>query len=421
MITVRQELKNFKDHLVYLCKWIGLGALCGVISGFIAVAFYICIKYATDFRTSHMKIVWALPLAGLFIALIYQVIGRDSDADKGTNIVIASINSDEHMPKRTVLLIFVSSVISHMFGASVGREGAALQMGAGIGQAFSELFHLNEPDRKIIMICGMSGVFSALFGTPVAASVFAMEVISVGIMHYAALVPCAVSSVIALSIAKYFGVSFISFNVKVIPQLTFYTAGMSALMGLICGILALLFCAMLMYSEEFLKSMFKTAYMRIFFAACVVVVLTVLFPGGQFNGAGTEYIAQSFAVRAVWYAFLIKMVFTAVSISGGFKGGEIIPSLFIGAVFGSFFSGVCSMPVGFCAAICMICFFCGVTNCPIASIIMAAELFGAQCLMMLFPAVAVSYMISGYFSIYKSQKIVYSKYRSVFVDRKAKR
>lgn len=421
MEVLKEEFNSFVKRIGYLIKWMVLAVICGLVMGLIMTAFYYCLKYATEIRMQHIKIIAFLPLAGLLIVLIYKVFGKSNQTSQGTNIVLASINSDEEMPRRMVPLIFITTVISHLFGASVGREGAALQMGGGFGKMFAKLLRLNENDEKILMICGMSAAFSALFGTPIMASVFAMEVISIGIMHYAALVPCIVSSYISFAIAKYLGVIYQSYTLGIIPAITPYTVSMSGILGLGCALVGILICLALILSEGFLKEQFGSAYLRILFCSCAVVLLTIAFPSGDYNGAGTAVIAAAFVNRAVWYAFLVKILFTAISLSGGFKGGEIIPSLFIGAVFGSFISLPLGLPVGICAACGMISVFCAVTNCPIASILMGIELFGSDALWFFVPAIGISYMISGYYGLYKSQKIIYSKYRSAYINRNAKR
>ena len=417
--TAKVEVRKFYVHIVVCLKWIGLALLEGVILGLIATAFAYSLKYATGLRVAHPQLIAGLPFAGLLIVFLYNKFG--SDVMKGTNSVLASINSDEKMHFVMMPLIFISSIISHLFGASVGREGAALQMGASMGHTFAKALKLNENDQKIMIMTGMSAAFAALFGTPLAAAIFAMEVISVGVMYYAALVPCLVSALTAYSLAKYLGVEYAQYKLTVIPEFTPYTIGMTALMGLLFAVVAILICVAFALSERGLGRKFQNPYIKIAVAGAAVALLSLIFRDGSYNGLGTDVIANALAGKVVWYAFIMKLIFTSLSLSGGYRGGEIVPVLYIGATFGCLIGGLLGMPPAFCAALGMVAVFCGVTNSPISSILIGVEMFGGQGLWFFCLVIALSYMLSGYFGIYKSQLIIYSKYRSVYVRKTVKR
>lgn len=416
--TVR-ETKSFAKHLAICVKWIVLALILGVVMGSVGAAFSLSLKYVTAFRLKHGYIILLLPFAGLFITFLYKKFG--SRVSYGTNMVLAAINSDEKIPFVMLPLIFVSSVISHLFGASVGREGAALQMGASVGNTFADIFKLNENDTKILIMTGMSAAFSALFGTPFAAAIFSMEVVSVGVMYYSALVPCVVSSLTAISVAKGLGVSYMVYDSVVIPEFTPYAAVMTVVLGILCSIISILLCSTLIMSERGLVNHISNPYVRVFVAGLTVALATCLFGTQDYNGLGTDVIYSAVAGEAVWYAFLVKMILTAVSISGGYKGGEIVPVLFIGATFGCTVAPLIGLPPSFCAVLGMTAVFCGVTNAPLASILIGIELFGSDVLRFLCLVIAISYMLSGYYGLYKSQLIIYSKYRSVYVHKKAHR
>lgn len=416
---MKKELKKFITHLIVCLKWVGLSLFVGVVIGLIATAFAYGLNYVTDLRAANNWLIYLLPVAGLLIVLLYEKFG--SEVSRGTNTVIACINADDKMHFVMTPLIFVSSIISHMFGASVGREGAALQMGASMGHTFSKILKFNENDEKVLIMTGMSAAFAALFGTPLAASIFAMEVISIGVMYYAALVPCLVSALTAYNLAKFLGVQYASYSLAVVPEFTPFTVGMTAVLGLLFALVSILICVVLGLTERGFDKYFKNPYVRALVSGVIIILGTLIVGNQDYNGLGIAGIMSAVSGNIVWYAFLIKLLFTAVSLAGGYKGGEIVPALFIGAAFGCAVGGLLGMPPSFCAALGMIAVFCGVTNSPISSLIIGIELFGGQGLWFFCLASALSYMLSGYFGIYKSQLIVYSKYRSVYVHKTAKR
>jgi len=266
---------------------------------------------------------------------------------------------------------------------------------------------------------GMSACFAALFGTPITAAVFSMEVISVGVMYYAALVPCVLSAVIASYVAHLLAVPPTAFVVGEIPEMNFINGSKILGMALIFAVASVLFCVVLHKSAQIYGHFFKNTYVRILIAGLLVIVLRFVFQTTDYLGAGANIIAASFMKQCAWYVFLLKMLFTGVTLGGGYKGGEIVPTLFVGATLGSFLSSVFSLPVGLCAACGTVSVFCGVTNCPITSLLLAIELFGSGSMKYCFIAIALSYLLSGYYSLYKSQKIVYSKYKTTYINRQS--
>lgn len=294
-------------------------------------------------------------------------------------------------------------------------------MGASFGNTFAGILKLNDNDKKILIMTGMSAAFSALFGTPLAAAVFSMEVISVGVMYYSALVPCVVSALTAASVAKYLGVQYADYKLSVVPEFTLYTGGMTILLGILFAIVSIALCMVLILSERGMVNHIKNPYIRVFAAGLLIACFTALMGTQDYNGLGTGVITAALSGNVVWYAFIIKMLITGVSLSGGYRGGEIVPVLFIGATFGALCGNILGFAPGFCAALGMTAVFCGVTNSPVASILIGIELFGGKGIWFFCLCIAISYMLSGYFGLYKSQLIIYSKYRSVYVHRKTKR
>ena len=318
------------------------------------------------------------------------------------------------MPGLLVPVIFVSTVITHLCGGSAGREGAALQIGGGIGYQAGRLLRLGEKDLPLATLCGMSGVFAALFGTPLTATVFALEVISVGVLYYAGLVPCLTAALTGYLVSVLMGVPPTRFTVTV-PGLEVRTMLLVMVLALLCAVVSILFCRGLHGVERLLKRTLKNPYLRVAVGAAVLIGLTLL-TNGDYNGAGMEVIGRAIAGQADPWAWVWKLLFTAITIGCGFKGGEVVPSFFVGAAFGCVAAGWLGLPAGFGAAMGLVSVFCGAVNCPLASIILSVELFGSGDLLYFAMACSISYLISGYCGLYSSQTILYSKLRAEFIN-----
>ncbi len=401
-----------------LLRWVFLGTITGGIVGVLGAAFYHSIAWATSFREEHDYIILALPFAGLFIVFFYRLF-KDYE-DKGTNLVIKSIQGGEHLPIVKAPLIFVSTVATHLFGGSTGRESAALQMGGSIGYNLGKVFRLSEGNVKIMTMCGMSAAFSALFGTPMTASFMAMEIESVGIMYYSALVPCVIAALVAQGVAGYLGVAAEVFSVNVVPEFSTYNAVFTGILAILCAVVSVLFCRVLKFAGGAYRTVFPNHFLRIFVGGCIVALLTFISGTRYYNGAGINVIEMAIEGNAPYAAFLIKIIFTALTLGAGYKGGEIVPALYVGATFGCLYSQLLGFDPALCAAIGMGALFCGVTNCPISSLFICFELFGFKGMPYYLLAIALSYTFSGYSSLYSSQKIVYSKFHNKYVNRDTK-
>lgn len=417
---MKQKIKDVTLHLlsrmVVLLKWIIFALLSGLIIGAVGTLFYYCMKNATDLRATYPWLILLLPVGGLLIVGAYRIMHNDKDS--GTNLVLSAIHSGEQIPLKMAPSIFVATVLTHLFGGSAGREGAALQLGGSIGHALGRQFRFDEMDQHIMIMCGMSAAFSALFGTPLAAAIFSMEVVSVGIMHYSALVPCVISSLVAHGVALWFNIQPERFTIGLIPDFTMGTAARTALLAILCAGVSVLFCVALHTGEHLYQKYMKNPYLRVVAGGVFVIVLTLLVGSQDYNGAGMHVIERCFENEFVPYAFLLKILFTAVTLGAGYKGGEIVPSFFIGATFGCLVGSLVGLPPALTAAIGMGAVFCGVTNCPISTLFICFELFGFEGMPYFLLSIAISYMLSGYYGLYRSQKIVYSKYKTEFINRK---
>lgn len=411
MERLKERVAHIGQYAVTLLKWMVLGGVIGLVGGIIGSLFHIGVDTATQVRLGHPWVLYLMPVGGLAIVGLYRLTKTEG---KGTNDIIASVHFGEQVPGLLVPVIFVSTVITHLCGGSAGREGAALQIGGGIGYQAGRLLRLGEKDLPLATLCGMSGVFAALFGTPLTATVFALEVISVGVLYYAGLVPCLTAALTGYLVSVLMGVPPTRFTVTV-PELEVRTMLLVMVLALLCAVVSILFCRGLHGVEHLLKRTLKNPYLRVAVGAAVLIGLTLL-TNGDYNGAGMEVIGRAIAGQADPWAWVWKLLFTAITIGCGFKGGEVVPSFFVGAAFGCVAAGWLGLPAGFGAAMGLVAVFCGAVNCPLASIILSVELFGSGDLLYFAMACSISYLISGYCGLYSSQTILYSKLRAEFIN-----
>lgn len=408
-----EPLRPAGVYAAALGKWLALSLVIGAVCGVVGAAFHMSVHCASELRQAWPWLLWGLPLAGLGIVGFYKLTGTES---LGTNDVFDAVNRDEVLPILMMPAIFLGTLLTHLCGGSAGREGAALQIGGSIGQQTGRLFHLDRPDLRIATLSGMAACFSALFGTPLTAAVFAIMVVSVDSLYHAALVPCFLSALTAFRISLALGVEPTRFTVAVpAPAAVLFLK--AAVLAVLCALVSVLFCAVLHTVEHWMHSRFSNPWLRITAGAAAVVLMTCLAGTQDYNGAGMEVIAAA-VERGTAHpaAFLLKMLFTAITLAAGFKGGEVVPSFFVGAVFGCTAAPLLGLPADFGAALGLVSVFCGATNCPIASIFLSVELFGAEGIWCFALACGVSYMLSGYSGLYNSQAILYSKLKVRYIN-----
>lgn len=411
----RHMVGHMSLKLAACAHWIVLAILTGLIVGAYSTLFAWILGKATGYRSQYPWLLFLLPLGGILIVAMYRA--AKIMTDRGTNLVINSIHAKDEVPGVMAVLIFVSTIITHMFGGSAGREGAALQMGGSLGNVLARILKKNEEHTRILIMCGMSAAFAAVFGTPMAAAVFSMEVISVGIMHYSALVPCMFASLVASRFAATMGIAPEAFQIRSIPDLTVINGLKMCLLAVCCAGLSIVFCMLLHMTGHLYRQYLKNPYIRVTVGGCIVIVLTLLVGNMDYNGAGNQLIERAIEGETIPVAFLLKMLFTALTLGAGFKGGEIVPSFTIGATFGCLVGQLIGLSPSLCAAVAMAAVFCGVTNCPITTLLISFELFGFAGVPYFMIAISVSYLLSGYKGLYSDQIIVYSKYRPHFINR----
>ncbi|MDO4740498.1 MAG: chloride channel protein [Eubacteriales bacterium] len=407
------EKKQWREPVQYLAaflRWAATGCVIGVLCGLVGAVFAIAVDKATALHAQHGWLLYALPAAGLIIAGLYRLLRLPLSI--GTDKIIATVRTQEKVPVLMAPAIFCSTVLTHLCGGSSGREGAALQLGGSIGAYVGDLTH---PDpqadtRRIFELCGMAALFSALFGTPVTAAVFVLEIIDVGKFNDRALLPCMLSAVVADLAARFVGAPLEPFAVAGgLAAVDALSIAQAAGLGAVCALVAVLFCVMMHLGGSVQKKLIKNDFARIAVGGALVIALTLLVGSRDYNGGGAHTIVHALQGHAKPEAFLLKILFTAVTLGAGFKGGEIVPSFFVGSTLGCTAAGLLGMDPALGAALGLAAMFAGVTNAPLASILLSVELFGAEYLPLFGVAVAVSFMLSGHFSLYHEQRFVQSK------------
>ena len=407
----KEEITNkARESAVYVSafvKWTIYSLIVGAIGGAVGALFSHLISYVTDVRMNNDWLIYLMPLGGVVIAFIYHILKVEH---QGTNQVFEAVRSEKQVPFSLAPAITLGAGITHLLGGSAGKEGAALQLGGSIASVVGKAFRADEKDRHILTISGMAAVFAAVFGTPMGAAVFAVEVVSVGYVSLSALYPSFASALVSYLVAVKLGVHPERFNVDVIPDISAEYLLKVLGLAVVIAIVSIVFCVAMKHSHEAFEKYIKNPYLRAVVGGVAIIALTLIVGSRDYNGSSIHLIEGIFHGEEVSkWAFMFKIIFTAITIGSGFKGGEIVPTLFIGATLGFTMADVLGMPVAFCAAIGMVALFASVTNCPIATVFLAAELFGAEGLLYYALSIFVAFVLSGYFSLYTGQKIVFSK------------
>lgn len=399
--------RPFWYNVRYFVKWVLIAGLVGGIGGVLGACFAWAVLWVTNFRQGHNWTLYLMPFAGLLIVWLYHMFHEENN--RGTNTVIEAVSSNQEVTAATGPLIFVSTVLTHFVGGSSGREGAALQLGGCVGTQLGKLLKLKAQDKKITVMCGMSAVFAALFGTPVAAGVFAVEVACVGEMYYAGLLPCMFAASLGTGISRIFGVPEELFAIQDLPEFTLSSAAYTVLLGLLCAVVSIGFCQLLHISHKAYRKFIPNPYLRILAASGIFILLTFLLGTREYHGGSMQLIEHAIEGHARYEDFLLKALFTAIAMGAGFRGGEIVPTLCVGATFGCVVGQIAGISPSFSAACGMAALFAGVTNCPVSTLFIAMELFNGEGLPFFAIVIAVAFTLSGYYGLYSSQRFACSK------------
>ncbi|WP_316812501.1 chloride channel protein [Pedobacter heparinus] len=404
--------------IVYLLKWITLILIVGIAAGTLSAVFLAALNLVTLFRDHHTWLLYLLPVAGLIIGLVYHHKGKE--VERGNNLVFDTVhNPKDVIPFKMVPLVLTGTVVTHLFGGSAGREGTALQMAAATADQLHIPFKLSAADRTILLIAGLSAGFASVFGTPLAGVIFGMEVLLLSKIPVRAIAPAIAAAFIAAYVTELWGVGHTHYPISQFLPLTFRGMIYSAMAGVAFGFAAVIFVKLTEGCSHLFK---KISYAPLRpFAGGIVLLLLFLVPGAyKFTGLGIPTILESFGTASQAQDFALKILFTAITLGSGFKGGEVTPLFFVGATLGSALSIFLPLPVGLLAGMGFVAVFAGAAKTPLACCVMAMELFGLSCGIYVALACMASYFISGRHSIYNAPEnkapkhLLFGKIRNFF-------
>lgn len=392
-----------------LAQWLVLGALVGVACGAASALFLWLLALATAFRVSHESIVFAIPVAGLAIGFVYQQWGGPIRA--GNNLVIDTVHEESaQIPLRMAPMALVGTVLTHLFGGSAGREGAAVQMGVALADGISHRLKVSRETRLQLLAAGIAGGFGSVFGTPVAGMLFGLEVVSLGKIEYTSLVPALVAAVVGDMTTRALGTVHASFPQIPHLALTPLLVGKWVLFALIVALVAVVFVEATHRLSVRFSSVVRSLPLRMFFGGIALIAMWRLIGTSDYLGLGSQVIARAFTdPTLVWWSFAAKLAFTVITLAAGFLGGEVTPLFFIGAALGNALAGPLGLPLALAAGVGMAAMFAAASNTPLALSVMAVEILGVG----VFPHVVIvsviAYLMTGHRSIYPSQRLLTSK------------
>lgn len=401
--------QKLKGIFLTAFKWILICVLIGVFSGSASAFFLVSLEFVTQFRIHHDWIIWLLPFGGLLVGLSYYYWGES--VVKGNNLLLEEYeNPQKVIPFKMAPLVLFGTLITHLFGGSAGREGTAVQMGGAIADQFTKIFKLDNSERKILIILGISAGFASVFGTPLAGAIFALEVLYFSKINFKSIVLSFLVAYAAYFTVEFWQVKHTHYSISEIPQISINTLIYTGIIGVLSGFAALLFSR----STHFWGSLFsKIKYppFRPFIGGIILAIAIAGFGFTKFSGLGVPVIVGSFSNQSEWYDFLLKILFTGFTLGAGFKGGEVTPLFFVGATLGSALSIIIPMPIALLAGLGFVAVFSGATHTPIACTIMGMELFGIEPGIFIAIACTIAYFSSGSVGIYKSQIVKGAKYK----------
>ena len=398
------KTKNSEAKIIVFetVKVLLLSLILGLVGGAVGAVFSHSIALVTEIRGNYSFIICFLPLGGLITVLTYNLIKQQGI---NTDDVLKSADNGKKVSPLLCLAVFLSTCITHLFGGSAGREGAALQIGGSLASGAIKIFRVNDKNANILVQCGMAAMFSALFGTPLGACVFALEVIKIGKIKIISALPCLLSSFVAYWISGLLGTAREHFDLTSGLTITANDLLKIAVVAMLASVLSYAFCKLLHFTEHTAKSLLKNNYIRIFIGGVLIVILTYVIGSFDYNGGGTDVLNQIFTSGQYKNeAFLLKILFTVITVGFGYKGGEIVPSLFIGGTFGATLSGILGLPVAIGSAVGMASMLSGVTNCTIATVVICLEMFGTEYSLGFILASVMSFIFSGFIGLYDNGK-----------------
>jgi len=396
-----------KKYLGWFCKWTILAGLMGIIGGVLGAVFHHALHFVTHLRLEHTWLVLLLPVGGLLSVAWYRLLKLNKN--RGTNEIIDAVLGGEELKPQIAPGIFGAAVLTHLFGGSAGREGAALQLGGSAASILSKLFKLKRQSRRVLIMSGMSAVFAGLFGTPLTAALFCMEFESVGTIFSPALLPCYIAAFTASSVSSLMGVHAEGHLLETAAVISLGNLWAYLLLAIAISLLGVVMVRVFHEAEHLAAHKIENPWLRIALGGVLIAAMTYLAGDHRFNGAGMDMALEAVTGHADWYSFLVKMLFTAVTLAAGFKGGEIVPTFCIGATFGCVVGGLLGLDAGLCGALGLVGLFCCATNSPLASIVLSIEMFGGANLHLFALVCVICFVLSGNTGLYASQMMLFDK------------
>lgn len=408
---------TWKDKTRALGQWLVLGSVVGVACGLASAAFLLLLDLATGFRTAHQNLVFALPFAGLALGAVYERWGQPIRG--GNNLVIDTVHEDSpQLPLRLAPMVLVGTVLTHLFGGSAGREGTAVQMGAGLADEIAHRFKVPREVRRQLLAAGIAGGFGSVFGTPIAGALFGLEVVVVGRIEYDALLPSLVAAVVGDLVTRAVGVVHTRYPTPPALPLTPLVLLKWLVVAVAVAATAFLFVELVHRLKRLLERRLPRLPVRMFVGGVAVVALWQLVGSDLYLGLGIPTILAAFHDPDLpSYAFLAKLLFTAVTLSAGFLGGEVTPLFFVGATLGAVLGRLLGLPVELAAGVGLASVFAAAANTPVALTVMAVELLGAAVLPHVAIVAVVAYLLTGHRGIYPAQRLARLKHGGPLLQR----
>lgn len=410
----------------HLLRWTIITVPIAFAIGCAIALFLWLLDLAINYRFANPEILYFLPFAGIAIYFAYKWWG--TTAAKGNNLIMDEIhNPGGGVPKSMAPLILISTVVTQLFGGSVGREGTAVQIGGSLAQMFGKWIKLNAADTRVILTAGIAAGFGAVFGTPLTGAIFAMEVLTIGRIQYTALVPCLVAAIVGDITVLAFGVHHETYHIAIVPAgnnilsvylpLDLLLLSKVILASIVFGLTSYLFAEGVHGVKTLLDKLIAKKWLIPFVGGVIVILLTFIIGKPDYLGLGVKpphpnavTINSAFNVGGsdTW-SWLWKTIYTTITLGSGFKGGEVTPLFYIGSTLGNTLSSLMNAPVSLFAALGFIAVFAGATNTPLASTVMGIELFGSEYALFFAVACFTAYFFSGDSGIYSSQRIAVPK------------
>lgn len=418
--TFISYVKEFKSIAIssYFIKWILWSCILGLLTGAACTLFLKSLTLATSLRLKYTWFLYFLPFIGALISFLYKKYGKNSS--KGNNLIIDQVHkNDEAIPFRMAPLVSLCAFMTHLFGGSAGREGVGVQIGGSIADWLGRKFRVDSYDRKILLLSGISSGFGSIFGTPLAGTIFGLEVVSIGSMSYEAIIPCFTASLLGSLTTSFLGIHHVQRTIDYIPEFSLIVIVKVILASIIFGLTSTLFAELTHFFKDFFSKHLKNPMIKTFIGGIIIILLTLIVGTRDYLGLSLPLLENSFKEQVSPLAFLWKIIFTSLTLGSGFQGGEVTPLFIIGSTLGNALSPVFNLPMTFLAALGFIAVFCGATNAPITCLILSIEVFGSDSMIYMFIACLVSYLFSGYSGVYTAQRISSKKYKYIDIPEDA--